>query len=443
MSVDKVQITELKKDNLNFHAKIEISLDDVNTKLEVEAAKHAKSAKINGFRPGKVPVSYIKKTYGESIKQDIINNLVSSNVDKFIKDNNLNLVTDPKIEEFKLENDNASFVIKCELIPDITLPPLGNIEIEKPVVTINQEDIDTKLKALAENSKTYLKSSKSKAEMGDQVTLDAIGYIENVAFDGGNLKNHKLVLGSKTFIDNFEQQLVGTKTDDEVDVNVNFPAHYHAKDLAGKPALFKVKVIEVHKPSVPKVDEEFAKKFNFDSLDKLQSQASKNIEAEFAGSIYTIMKMQLFDKLEKMLDFEVPDSLVDKEYNTLKSQAEQIDESDDSLKSMSEEEKEAYYKRIAMRRVRIGLMLSEYAKEKNIRIEQEDIWQAVQQQARMFPGNEKQIYEYFQKNPKAVESLKSPILEEKAVQQIFDSEVKLIEKEYSTHDLEKLISLEN
>ncbi len=438
----KVEI--LKDEGLNFQVKVTLPAGLIDSKVQNEIASLSGKIKMPGFRAGKVPKAIVEKKYSASARQDVLQHEINHIIDKIVKDNNLNIATDPKLDDFKAENGkDAEFTVKFERSPKVELPDFKKISVEKAVLKVDSKDIDEKLEQIASASKEFTKESKAKAAMGDQITLDAIGYVDGVAFDGGNLKSHKLVLGSKSFIDTFEDQLVGTKKGDEISVNVTFPKEYHAAELAGKPSEFKVKVLAVHKPEAVEINDEFAKKFKFESVEKLKEQIADSIRFEFADSINTIMKMSLFDQLEKMLDFEVPASLTEREYNILKSQGEELKASDETLKDKSEKDLDSYYQKLAMRRVRIGLMLAEYVKAKELRIEQNDIREAIMAQARSFPGQEMAIFDYYQKNQNALEALKGPILEEKGVKHIFDNEVKLKEKEYSKKDLEKFLEKEN
>lgn len=434
----------IKDEGLDFQAKVTIAASFIDAKVQAELKNVSTKVKMPGFRPGKIPKATIERKYSASVRQDVLEREINHIIDKIVKDNKLNIATNPKLEDSKYEvGQDVEFTVKFERSPKVELPDFKKISIEKAVLKVDSKDINEKLEKIADASKEFTKESKAKAAMGDQITLDAIGYVDGVAFDGGNLKSHKLVLGSKSFIDTFEDQLVGAKKDDEITVNVTFPKEYHAADLAGKPSEFKVKVLAVHKPTAVEINDEFAKKFKFENVEKLKEQIADSIRFEFADSINTIMKMSLFDQLEKMLDFEVPESLTEREYDILKSQGEELEASDETLKSKSEDDLDSYYRKLAMRRVRIGLMLAEYVKEKNIRIEQNDIREAIMAQARSFPGQEMAIFDYYQKNQNALEALKGPILEEKGVKHIFDNEVKLKEKEYSKKDLEKFLEKEN
>lgn len=436
-----MNISELKNDKTEFHAKVTIPVNSITGEIDQELKGIAKTAKMDGFRVGKVPTHILKKKYASSIRADIVRKKINSTIDELIKKNNLNIAMDPAIEDLENEDDkDLAFTLKFELLPEIKLPEFKKISIEKPVMKVSEKDVNEQINRIAEFSKTYEKESKGKAASGDQLTIDAVGYVDGKAFEGGKLEGHKLVLGSNTFIPGFEDQLIGSKAGDDVKVKVTFPEKYHAENLAGKPSEFKVQVKAVHKAITPKIDDEFAKKFKCDMLEKLKEQIKENLSTSYQEPIHILMKMNLFDKLENMLKFEVPKSLIEREVSILEKQSDQF--SDLDLNKKSDKEKAEYFEKLAARRVRIGLVLAEYVKQKNLKITEDDIRQAIIAQARNYPGQEKQVIEFYQKDRQALEALKGPILEEKGVKEIFDNEIIINEKSYSKDKLEELLEKE-
>ncbi|EOB10225.1 Trigger factor [Rickettsia prowazekii str. GvF12] len=327
-------------------------------------------------------------------------------------------------------------------MPKITIPDLKKISLDRPKLAVNSQDVEIQLEKLAALTKCYTKESKTKIKDGDQVTIDAIGYIKDRAFDGGKLNDFKVVIGSNTLIQGFEQQLIGSKTGNEVDVNVTFPENYHDKNLSGKDAHFVVQIKAVHTAEPTIIDEEFAKKFQSNSLEELRTHFAKQIENESEEAINTIMKMNLFDKLEKLLDFDVPESLLEQEKNILKSETDKNKHDGSLLNGKSSKEITEYYNKLALRRVRIGLLLAEYAKFKNLQLEPDDFKKIIMQQARNFPGQENMIFDFYKNNPRAIEGLKGPALEDKTVQYIFNNEIQLKEKRYTKEELEKYLETE-
>lgn len=436
-----MKIEELKNNKTEFHAKVTIPEKGITAEIDKELKEVAKTAKMDGFRVGKVPAHILKKKYAPSMKADIVRKKVNSSIDELIEKNKLNIAMDPAIEDLKNEDGkDLEFTLKFELLPEIKLPEFKKISIEKPKLEVSEKDINEQIDRIASFSKTFDKESKAKAASGDQLTIDAVGYVDGKAFDGGKLDGHKLVLGSNAFIPGFEDQLVGSKTGDDVSVKVSFPEEYHAKDLAGKPSEFKVQVKAVHKPDVPKIDDEFAKKFKCENVAKLKEQIKENFTTSYEEPIHVMMKMSLFDKLEGMLKFDVPKSLIEREVSILEKQSDQF--ADASINEKSDKEKTEYFEKLASRRVRIGLLLAEYVKQKKLTITEEDIRQAIIAQARNYPGQEQQVIEFYQKDRQALEALKGPILEEKGVKEIFDNEIIINEKTYNKDKLEKLLEKE-
>jgi trigger factor len=437
-----MNIIDLKQDETEYHAKVTIPEKDITKQVEDKLAQVAQTTKINGFRAGKVPLNILRKKYAPSIKTDVIREKTESTIKNIIKDKKLNVAFEPMIEDvINEENRDLEFTLKFEILPEISLPEFKKITVEKPVLEISDEDIDEQVKKIAEFSKDYSKETKAKAKNDDQVTIDATGYVDGKAFDGGQLKEHKLVLGSKTFIPGFEDQLIGCKAGDEVVVKVDFPEDYQAKELAGKPSEFQVKVLAVHKAEPAKINDEFAKKFNCENVEDFRKKVVENIQSSYVEPIQILMKMKLFDQLEEQLNYNIPPSLLKKEVSVLLDQNKQLgDESE--INQMNEQEKEKYLNELASRRIRIGLMLAEYVKHKKIDVTEDDIRQSIIAQARNYPGQEQQIIEFYSKNRNAVEDLKGPILEDKGVKTLFADEVTLIEKTYNKNDLEELLKRE-
>ncbi|WP_342270031.1 trigger factor [Rickettsia endosymbiont of Orchestes rusci] len=443
-----MQVTVLKSEGLDFHAKISIPSNEINDEIQKELLNLTKKVKFAGFRAGKVPIAIVKQKYEKSVRQDIVEHKINHNVSHVIEDKKLNIIGNPKIEDLQNENNkDLEFTLKLELLPEIAIPDFTKISIDRPKLIVQENDVNEQINKLAELTKSYSKESTAKIKKGDQATIDAIGYIDDKIFEGSKLTDYKLVIGSNSLIPGFEKQLIGSKVGSEVEVNVTFPEDYHAKDIAGKPARFVVQIKAVHTAEPTVVNDEFAKKFHANSLEELRGHFTKKIESEAEEAINTIMKMSLFDQLDKLLNFDVPESLLVQEKNILKSETDKNEtngsDGEESLfKGKSPEEINEYYNKLALRRVKIGLMLAEYVKIKDLRIESDDLRNVIMSQARNFPGQENMIFEFYKNNQKAVEQLKGPALEEKAVRHIFDKEVKLVEKKYTRNELEKFLEAE-
>lgn len=443
-----MQVTVLKSEGLDFHAKISIPANEINNEIQKELLNLTTKVRLPGFRTGKVPIAIIKQKYEKSVRQDIVERKINHNVSHVIEDKKLNTIGNPKVEDLQNEhNKDLEFTLKLELLPEIAMPDFTKISIYRPKLIVQENDVNEQINKLAELTKSYTQESTAKIKKGDQATIDAVGYINDKIFEDSKLTDYKLVIGSNNLIPGFEKQLIGSKVGSEVEVNVTFPEDYHAKDIAGKPARFVVAIKAVHTAEPTVVNDEFAKKFHANSLEELRGHFTKKIESEAEEVINTIMKMSLFDQLDKLLNFDVPTSLLVQEKNILKSETDKNETNgsngEESLfKGKSPEEISEYYNKLALRRVKIGLMLAEYVKIKGLRIEPDDLRNVIMSQARNFPGQENMIFEFYKNNPKAVEQLKGPALEEKAVRHIFDKEVKLVEKKYTRNELEKFLEAE-
>ena len=442
-----MSVKVLKDEVLEKHFRVVVPAKSLEKSIADEIQAIAPTVKMQGFRPGKVPVSFIQKKYGASIRSDAINKEVREAVEKILKDKKLKTISSPNIEDvIAAEGKDLEFTIKMELFPEIKTPDFKKVKLEKPVVKVSDKDLDEHLQKVAAANVVFTKESKTKAAKGDQVTIDFIGYLKGKAFDGGAMEGHKLVLGSNSFIPGFVDQLIGAKAGDDVTVKVTFPEQYQSKDLAGKETEFKVKVHAVHKSEEPKIDDEFAKKLGTKDLEDLKTRSREMLAAAFDSEILTMLKLRLFDHLENELDFEVPPSMLEREFQMIKAQAGQAGQEDgeeDGKKKKDDKKLEESYRRIALRRVRIGLLLADYAEKHKIQLTQDDVRAALLAQARMFPGQEQMIIDYYTKNPNAIESLKGPIIEDKAVKSLLEKDISPKTKDYSVKEMTDLLKAEN
>ena len=435
-----MQISEIKDESLEKHLRVVIPGKDVASKVLEELSSIAKTARVPGFRVGKAPVSLLKSKYGAAVFDDTTRKLIEEAVADIVKKREYNVVRSPRIDDVvREEGKNVEFTIIVELVPTFDMPDLSKISIEKPVVDPTDKEVDNGLEELRKRSATHSKVSKGKAANGDMTVIECRGFIDDKEFEGGHVVDHELVLGSKTFIPGFEEQLVGSKAGDKVEVKVTFPEDYHAKELAGKPAIFKTEVKEVRKEQEAKIDKDFAQNYGADSVDALRDIVKKNLAESFAESVSTLLKMRLFDELENMLDFDVADSMIEQELSALKSQSADLMDSEE-LKGKSDKELDNYFRKIALRRVRSGLYLAEYAKKNNIQVEQKDIEAEIYKQARKFPGQEQMVFDFYSKNPQMIQSLNGTIVEEKAVTAILNGVVKLKDSKVSMAKMEDLLN---
>ncbi|MFK8039959.1 MAG: trigger factor [Rickettsiaceae bacterium] len=438
-----MQVTDVERSELEFKAKVTIYTMDIAIKTQEQLKGLSAKAKIDGFRPGKVPMSIMQKKYGDSAKQDVLQKMIQDAITKVISDNNIDTIGSPKITDLQMEEGkDVQFTIEVELKPSAKLPNFKAINIERPVIKPAKKDIDKALEHSLKVSTTYEEEKKDEPiEINDRLTINAKGYIDDKEFAGGTINEGHLIIGSKNFIDNFEDQLIGSKVGDHVTVNVTFPENYHAKDLSGKKARFEVEILKAYKPSQAELNDEFFKKFDCENLKQLRAKIEDSMRQEFTKHIETYLKMELFDYLEDALNFPVPKSMIADELKILVNNIKTDKELAALKEKKAPEELDKYLEDIALRRVRIGLMLSRYVSDKGIVASGEDISKSIAEHAQGLPQNEQQmIYEYYQNNKDALEQVRSAALEDKAVNRIINEEINLTDKDYNIKELEELFS---
>ena len=413
-----MQITEISATGLKREYKVVINAaaleSTVNEKLEAVRGQ----VNMPGFRPGKAPAALVKKQYGRALLGEAMEESVNSALQKTLEDNKLRPAMQPKvdIQTFE-EGKDFECTIAIEVLPEIVPGDFKQIKLERLVVEPNDTEVDEFLTRLSDQQKTYEKADKV-AEKGDQVVIDFSGSVDGVKFDGGTATDYPLVLGSNTFIPGFEDQLIGMKVGEQKIVKVTFPEAYGNSDLAGKPADFDCTVKEVRAAGTVTIDDEFAKRFGLQSLQELKDNIKRDLGSEYKSLARMKMKRSLLDQLSDQHSFEVPPGMVEMEFgqiwNEISSDKARL-EAEMAEEKKSEDELKAEYQKIAERRIRLGLLLSEVGRINNIEVKSEEITRAMVEQARRFPGQERQVMEYFQKNPEAAQSLRAPIFEDKVV----------------------------
>ena len=442
-----MQVTETSSEGLKHEFRVVVPASDLEAKLNDRLAQLKDRVRLNGFRPGKVPVAHLKKVYGRSVMAEAIEELVRDTNTKIVTDNGFKLAMDPKVslpeDKGEIENIIAgqadlSYSVALEVVPKIELADFSGISLEKLVAEVGEAEIADALAKIAEQNKPYSpKGEGAKAETGDRVMINFTGSIDGKPFEGGSGEDVGVNLGSGTFIPGFEDQLIGIAAGETRTVNVTFPENYLADQLAGKAASFEVTAKSVDAPGTLAIDDEFAKTLGLESLDKLREAVKERLEREYAGASRMKLKRALLDKLDELHKFEVPPSMVEEEFNgvwttvlnDLKSQNRSF-----SDEGTDEEKAKAEYRVIADRRVRLGLVLAEIGDKNNIKVTEEEITRAIVERARQFPGREKELWDYFRNNPGALASLRAPIFEEKVVDFIIEL-AKPTEKKVSREEL--------
>jgi trigger factor len=444
-----MQVSALKTDGLVHHYEVKVPAADIQRQIENRLQRLSSEVKIPGFRPGKVPLNIMTQRYGNAVLGEVMEDTAQNATSKAITEKNLRPASQPKVEFSSAPtaipaDKDLVMKVEVEVIPEIPAVDFSKITIEKPVAEVSEKEINESLSRVAKaNRKPEEMPATYAAKEGDVVNMDFDGSVDGVKRDGMKGEKFPLELGSKRFIPGFEEQLVGVKPGDTRQVKVTFPTDYHASDLAGKAAVFDVTVHSVSQLKVPEPNDELGKEAGFENLDGLKKAISEQIGQNFAQVSRGVAKRKLMDKLSET-KFEVPPSLAAGEFEQLWQQIEaakkagQLEEAD---KKKSDEALKKEYKDIADRRVRLGLMLSEIARKNKVEVSREDMRQAMFQEAQRYPGQEKQVIEFFAKNTQAREQLTAPLLEEKVIDFIL-SKANVKEKTVSREDLQKAAEAE-
>ncbi|MGB3796304.1 MAG: trigger factor [Alteraurantiacibacter sp.] len=442
-----MQIVETTNEGLKRAYTVTITAKDIESKIDAEVKKVAPQVRMPGFRPGKVPANLVRKMHGEALHADVLNTTVRESVDGLIRDKQLRPALQPKVEmtEGYEQGKDAELTVEVEVLPTIEAPSVDGLKLEKLTVPVSDEQMEEALGRIAENQKTYKDAAKSKkAADGDQLIIDFVGRVDGVEFEGGKAEDAPLVIGSGQFIPGFEEQLTGAKTGDEKTITVTFPEDYQATHLAGKDAEFDVTVKQVKVEDETKIDDEFAKSLGLESLDKLKELMKGQIEQESAGLTRTQMKRQLLDSLAADHDFDVPPTMVEAEFeqiwNQLQQEAAKEEDPEAAIKEIESEKDD--YKRIAERRVRLGLLLSEIGQANGVEISQQEMQMLMQQAAQQYrPEDRQRFMEYVQNEPMAQAQLRAPLYEDKVVDFLFDK-ADVTEREVTREELEAAIEAE-
>lgn len=437
-----MQVTETLNEGLKRGYQIVVSASELDEKVNEKLLEAQPEVEMKGFRKGKVPMALLKKQFGDRVMGEAMQESIDGAMSKHFEETGDRPALQPEIkmtnEDWK-PGDDVDVSVSYEKLPEIPDVDLKQIKLEKMVVKADEADIEEALKNLAENAQNFEDRKKgSKSKDGDQVTIDFLGKVDGEAFEGGAAEDYPLVLGSNSFIPGFEEQLVGAKVGDDVEVNVDFPAEYQAEHLAGKAAVFECKIKAVKEPKAAEIDDEMAKQFGAEDLAALKGQVAERLEAEFGGASRAVMKRKLLDELDTLVKFELPPSLVDAEAGQIAHQLWHEENPDVEGHDHPEIEATDEHKQLAERRVRLGLLLAEMGRKNEIEVSDAEMTQAIMNQARQYPGQERQFFEFVQQNQQMQQQMRAPIFEDKVVDYIFElSEVK--EKTVKKADLEKAV----
>jgi trigger factor len=442
-----MQIVETTNEGLKRAYTVKIPAKDIEARIDAEVKKVAPQVRMPGFRPGKVPANLIRKMHGEALHSDAFNTAVRESVDQLMRDKQLRPALQPKVDlgEGYAQGKDAELSVELEVLPDIAAPSVEGLKLEKLTVPVSDAQVDEALATLAGNQKSYTDAPKSKKSAdGDQLLIDFVGRVDGTEFEGGKAEGAPLVLGSGQFIPGFEEQLTGLKAGDEKTITVTFPDDYPAANLKGKKAEFDVTVQAVKVEGETEADDAFAKSLGLQDLAQLRGLLQGQLEQEAAGLTRTQMKRQLLDKLAAEHDFAVPPSMVDAEFEQIWQQLEaEVEKEEDPKAARAEIEADKEdYRRIAERRVRLGLLLSEIGQANGVDVTQQEMQMLLQQAAQQYrPEDRERFIEYVRQEPMAQAQLRAPLYEDKVVDFLFDK-AEVTEREVTREELEAAIEAE-
>ncbi|MBS0224013.1 MAG: trigger factor [Proteobacteria bacterium] len=430
-----MQVTELSTEGLKRQFKIVVPAGDLSAKVDERLAELSRTAQMPGFRPGKVPVGLLKKQYGQALYGEALEQAVNQSTAKAIEDRGLRPALQPKVDLKELEEGkDVEFEVAVEVLPEIGKLDFSGIELERLKAEVPEKDIDEALQRIAKANREQKPVDPPRAaQKGDAIKIDFVGSVDGVEFPGGKADDYVLELGSGSFIPGFEDQLVGAEVGKPVDVKVTFPADYGNNDLAGKDAVFKCAVKEVLEFVDKPIDDELAKSSNFENIDAMRKAVGDRIGQDYAQVSRSMIKRQLLDKLADGHKFAVPEGLVEGEFNAIWQRIEQAKKDGEKLED-DEDKLRKEYREIAERRVRLGLLLADVGRSNSIEVTPEELNQAVIREAMRYPGQERQVLEFYSKNAELKEQLRAPIFEEKTVDFILEL-AKVTEKSVTPEEL--------
>ena len=437
-----MQVNETLNEGLKRGYTITLTAAELDAKVSEKLVEARPEVEMKGFRKGKVPMALLKKQFGPKVMGEAMQEAIDGAMGEHFEKSGDRPAMQPEVkmtnEDWK-EGDDVEVAMSYEALPEIPEVDLSKLKLEKMVVKADDAAIEEALTNLAETAQDFAPRKKgAKAKDGDQVVMDFVGKVDGEAFEGGTAEDYPLVLGSNSFIPGFEEQLVGVKAGDEKDATVSFPADYQAEHLAGKEAVFACNIKEVKEPVAAEINDEMAKKFGSDDLAALKGQIAERLEAEYAGASRAIMKRGLLDQLDKMVDFDLPPSLLDAEAGQIAHQLWHEDNPEVEGHDHPEIETTDEHKKLATRRVRLGLLLAELGQKAEVEVTDAEMTQSIMNQARQYPGQERQFFEFVQGNPQMQQQLRAPLFEDKVVDYIAEK-AKVSEKTVSKEDLQKAV----
>ena len=446
-----MQVSETLNEGLKRKLSVTIPAADLNSRLDAKLEELKGQANIKGFRPGKVPLSHIRKLFGRSAMSEVMTDAINATVSDTLDQREERAAAQPKVdlpEDQAVINDvldgkaDLAFEVEYEVLPKVELAEVKGLKLVKPIVEITDEELDAEVNRVFAQNRGYTdKGDDAVVEQGDRLGLSFVGKIDGVAFPGGTSDHAHLTVGSGEFIPGFEEQLVGMKKGETREIKVTFPADYQNAELAGKDATFDVTILHVDGPNQGELDDEFAKRLGLENLEALRGAVKSQMEGALESMSRQHMKRQVLDALDESHKFEVPAQLVDAEFNTIWNRVvHEVEHHGRSFEDegTTEEAAKEQYRAIADRRVRLGLVVAEIGNTNEVQVTDEEHQQALIAEVRRFPGQEQQVYDYYRKNPQALAGLRAPVFENKVVDFIIDA-ADVTEKKMGREELAKLI----
>lgn len=438
-----MQVTETLTDGLKRGYEITITGQELDAKVTAKLEEARPEIEMKGFRKGKVPMAMLRKRFGTRILGEAMQEAVDGAMSDHFEKTGDRPAMQPKVEmkdgEDWKEGDDMVVAVDYEALPEIPEVDLASIKLERLIVKAEDSAVTEALQDIAASAKTFEDRAEGEAvQDGDQVVIDFEGFVDGKTFEGGKGEGYPLELGSNAFIPGFEDQLIGARAGDDIDVTVTFPAEYGAEHLAGKEALFKCRVNKVKAPKAAEISDELARQSGAEDLPALKTQIAKRLEAEYAGAARQVMKRGLLDHLDEAVKFDLPPSLVQAEAGQIAHQLYHEENPDDHGHEHGEIEPTDEHRKLAERRVRLGLLLAELGRKREIEVTDADMTQAIMNKARQYPGQERAFFEFVQKNAQMQQQIRAPIFEDKVVDYIA-GEANVAEKDVSKDDLQKAI----
>ena len=437
-----MQVTETLNEGLKRAYSIVVTASELNETVDEKLREAQPEVELKGFRKGKVPLPLLKKQFGQRLIGEAMQESIDGAMNKHFEDSGDKPAMQPEVkmtnDDWK-EGDDVRVDMSYEALPEVPELNLKSIKLERMVAKADDDSVKEALDNLAETSQDFKDRGKSaKAKDGDQIVIDFFGKVDDVAFEGGAADDYPLVLGSNSFIPGFEEQLVGSKLGEEKSVEVIFPEDYGNEALAGKAAIFECKIKAVKQPVAAKIDDDLAAKFGADDLKALKLQISERLEAEYAGAARAVMKRRLLDELDKLVTFDLPPSLLEAESKQIAHQLwheenPEVKGHDHGEVDITEEHTE-----LATRRVRLGLLLADLGQRANVEVSDQEMQQAMMQQARQYPGQEREFFEFIQKNDQMQQQMRAPIFEDKVIDYVFEL-AQVSEKDVDKEALQKAV----